>query len=170
MWIAGAQVIALDVSWVLQSSDNLQWEMLRLQVLTQLRQINMFSSEADFHEWNFIPGAAWVFWRTSWLLLANLCHSLCLFRWSVVLSYRKEDVVIILKDRFCPSGLSQTEPLKGIRDWTRNTSVLLQEGEAVNYHWKWPGLSSNLSYGSLLSAQTYIVRHTDIKWIICVVT
>lgn len=58
----------------------------------------------------------------------------CLFRWSVVLSYRKEDTVIILEDRFCPSGLSQTEPLKGIRDWTRNTSVLLQEGEAVNYH------------------------------------
>lgn len=47
---------------------------------------------------------------------------LCLFRWSVLLSYRKEDVVRTAESRFCPSGLSQTEHLKGVRDWTLNMS------------------------------------------------
>lgn len=40
--------MALDVSRILHSSDNLKWEMLRIQDLTQLRQMNMFSSDADF--------------------------------------------------------------------------------------------------------------------------
>lgn len=55
--------MALDVSWVLHSSDNLKREMLRLEDLMPLRQ--MFSSDADFQKWNFIPGAAWVSSRTN---------------------------------------------------------------------------------------------------------
>lgn len=50
--------MALDVSWALHSSDNLKRETLRLQDVTQLRQMNMFPSDADFQEWNFTPGAA----------------------------------------------------------------------------------------------------------------
>lgn len=157
--------MALEVSWILHSSDNLKWEMLRLQDLIQLRQMSVFSSDADFQS-----GILSQEQPASAQGLADCCLQtcimvwLCLFRWSVLLSCSKEDTVSTLEDRFCPSGLSQTEHLKGVRDWTQNTSGLLQEGEAVNYHWKWPDLvvpcSQRRKYETLIPSESSVLLYS----------
>lgn len=155
--------MALDVSWALHSSDNLKWEMLRLQDLTQLRQMNMFYSDADSQGGVLSqeqPGSPQGLTDCCWQTCVIVW--LCLFRWSVLLNYRKEDSENSWGQVLPIRAFS--EHLKGVRDWTWNTSGLLQEGEAVNYHQKWPDLVVPCS-----QRRKYIFRNTDTKWIICVV-
>lgn len=131
--------------------DSSKWRMLRLQDTAQPRQINLFPVMLIF-VLDLRPSQeqAWVTSRTNWLLVANLVW-LCLFGWSILFSYWKEDEVKTLKDTLPIRAFSGTTSERCHRDWTRNKSGLLQEYEALSNHWELPNLPSDLSCGSLLS-------------------